>query len=64
MPRLRTKLVPGPDASEVPHTVLKVRLCLTEETCIIDTAGSQYGFRDVLVPYDKYCKQLGAGDEV
>jgi hypothetical protein len=53
-PRLPTRLVPGPDASEVPHTVLKVRLCLTRETWIVDTAGSQYGFRDVLVPYDKY----------
>jgi hypothetical protein len=34
--------------------VLKVRLCLTEETWIVDTAGSQYGFRDVLVPFNKY----------
>jgi hypothetical protein len=54
MPRLYTRLVPGPDASEVPHTVLKVRLGLTGETWIVDTAGSQYGFRDVLVPFNKY----------
>jgi hypothetical protein len=53
-PRLPTRLVPGPDASEVPHTVLKVRLCLTGETWIVDTAGSQYGFRDALLPHDNY----------
>lgn len=53
-PRLSTILVPGPDASEVPHTVLKVQLGSTGEIWIVDTAGSQYGFRDVLVPYDKY----------
>jgi hypothetical protein len=53
-PRLPTRLVPGPDASKVPHTVLKVRLCLSKETWIVDTAGSQYGFRDVLVPFNKY----------
>jgi hypothetical protein len=46
--------VPGPDASAVPHTVLKVRLRLTSDTWVIDMAGSQYGFREVLVPFDKY----------
>jgi hypothetical protein len=53
-PRLPTKLVPGPDASTVSHTVLKVRLRSTREVWIVDTAGAQYGFTDVLVPYDKY----------
>jgi hypothetical protein len=53
-PRRRTKLVPGPDASAVPHTVLKVRLRSTGEIWVVDTAGSQYGFREVLVPFDKY----------
>jgi hypothetical protein len=53
-PRRPTKLVPGPDASAVPHTILKVRLRLTGEIWVVDTAGSQYGFREVLVPFDKY----------
>jgi hypothetical protein len=53
-PRLPTKLVSGPDASTVSHTVLKVRLRSTRDAWIVDTAGSQYGFMDVLVPYDKY----------
>ncbi|KAF2824876.1 hypothetical protein CC86DRAFT_48047 [Ophiobolus disseminans] len=53
-PRLPTRLVPGPDASQVLHTVLNVRPRLTGETWVVDTAGSQYGFRDVLVPFDKY----------
>jgi hypothetical protein len=52
--RLPTKLVPGPDNSTVPHTVLKVKLRSTGEAWIVDTAGSQYGFREVLVPYDRY----------
>jgi hypothetical protein len=53
-PRRPTKLVPGPDASAVPHTVLKVQLRVTGETWVVDTAGSQYGFREVIVPFDRY----------
>jgi hypothetical protein len=53
-PRLPTKLVPESDASTVPHTVLKVQLRLTGETWAVDTAGSQYGFKEVIVPLDRY----------
>ncbi|KAI9774179.1 MAG: hypothetical protein M1839_001881 [Geoglossum umbratile] len=45
-PLVPTKLIPGPDSSDCPHTVLK--------DWILDTAGCQYGFRDVLVPFEKY----------
>jgi hypothetical protein len=38
----------------MPHTVLKVGRLPTNETWIIDTAGCQYGFREVLVPFEKY----------
>lgn len=38
----------------MPHTVLKVQLRSTAEAWIVDTAGIQYGFRDVLVPFNKY----------
>lgn len=38
----------------MPHTVLKVGRLFANETWIIDTAGCQYGFRDVLVPFEKY----------
>ncbi|KAF5536071.1 zinc finger MYND-type [Fusarium mexicanum] len=53
-PLLPPKLVPGPDLSYCPHTVIKVRLLFTKELWIIDTAGCQYGFREVLVPFNKY----------
>ena len=53
-PLIPTKLVPGPDSSNVPHTVLKVRRMFANEEWILDTAGCQYGFRDVLVPFEKY----------
>lgn len=49
-----TRLVPGPDSSECPHTVLKVGRLFSDEKWVLDTAGSQYGFQDVLVPYQKY----------
>lgn len=45
---------PWPDASECPHTVLMVERLFSDETWFLDTAGSQYGFQDVLVPYQKY----------
>ncbi|KAI9776080.1 MAG: hypothetical protein M1839_000593 [Geoglossum umbratile] len=53
-PLVPTKLIPGPDSSDCPHTVLKVQRLFTDEDWILDTAGCQYGFRDVLVPFEKY----------
>ncbi|KAF2644210.1 hypothetical protein P280DRAFT_420979, partial [Massarina eburnea CBS 473.64] len=53
-PRTPAKLVPGPDSTDLPHTVLKVGRLSSNETWIIDTAGCQYGFREVLVPFEKY----------
>jgi len=49
-----TKLVPGPDSSDCLHTVLKVRRLFANEAWILDSAGCQYGFREVLVPFEKY----------
>lgn len=37
----------------MPHTVLVGRL-FANEAWILDTAGCQYGFRKVLVPFEKY----------
>ncbi|KAL3477284.1 hypothetical protein BJX99DRAFT_269895 [Aspergillus californicus] len=59
-----TKLLPGPDTTSCPHTVLKVRCLFASETWIIDTTGCQYGFKEVLVPFNKYieereCRGLG-----
>jgi hypothetical protein len=53
-PPFRTQLVPGADIEDSPHTVLVVRLPKGEEKWVIDTTGSQYGFREVIVPYKKY----------
>ena len=53
-PLIPTKLVPGPDSSNMPHTVLKVRRMFANEEWILDIAGCQYGFRDVLIPFKKY----------
>lgn len=53
-PLFSTRLVPGPDSSTCPHTILKLCGRLAAETWILDTTGSQYGFQDVLVPYKKY----------
>ena len=38
----------------MPHTVSKVGLLFADEAWILDTAGCQYGFREVLVPFEKY----------
>ena len=38
----------------MPHTVLKVGRSFANEAWILDTAGCQYGFREVLVPFDEY----------
>lgn len=53
-PLFSTRLIPGPDSSVCPHTVLIVGRLFSDEKWILDTAGSQYGFQDVLVPYQKY----------
>lgn len=53
-PQTLTKLVPGPDSSDCPHTVLKVGRSFSNEAWILDAAGCQYGFREVLVPYELY----------
>jgi hypothetical protein len=53
-PWIPTKLVLGPDSSDVPHTVLKVGRLFANEAWILDTAGFQYGFQEVLVPFEKY----------
>ncbi|KAH7207876.1 uncharacterized protein BKA55DRAFT_529940 [Fusarium redolens] len=63
-PLLPPKLIPGRDLKDCPHTVIKVELLFTTESWIIDTTGCQYGFREVLVPFDKYiadkvCQLLG-----
>jgi hypothetical protein len=59
-PRVRTKLVPGPESTNCPHTVLKVRSLSGNETWILDPAGCQYGFREVLVPFEKYLADKSA----
>ncbi|KAF5634667.1 hypothetical protein F52700_5860 [Fusarium sp. NRRL 52700] len=51
---LPPKLIPGPELSDCPHTVIKITLLSTNELWVIDTAGCQYGFREVLVPFKKY----------
>ncbi len=53
-PVYHTQLVPGPDWADCPHTVLRVVAAQTAHVWIIDAAGCQYGFRDVLVPLDRY----------
>ena len=53
-PLVPTKLVPGPDSSDMPHTVLKVDRLFANEAWILDVAGCQYGFREALVPLEKY----------
>jgi len=40
--------------SDMPHTVLKVGRLFANEAWILDIAGCQYGFREVLVPFVKY----------
>ena len=38
----------------MPHTVLKVGRLFANEAWVLDTAGCQYGFREVLVPFETY----------
>jgi hypothetical protein len=64
-PLLQPMLIPGPDLKDCPHTLIKVGLPYTMESWIIDTAGCQYGFREFLIPFNKYiadkhCQLLGA----
>ncbi|KAK8086268.1 beclin 1 [Apiospora phragmitis] len=59
-PAIRTQLVPGPDSSVCPHSVLKVGLYNatgSPESWVLDPAGCQYGFNGVLVPYDNYLRE-------
>jgi hypothetical protein len=53
----RQPINPNPDATTCPHTVLKVGRLFSSETWIIDTTGCQYGFEEVLVPFDKYIEE-------
>lgn len=39
--------------------MLKVTRTYTAERWVIDTTGCQYGFADVLMPYEKYIVQRG-----
>jgi hypothetical protein len=55
-PLVPAKLVPGPDSDGCPHTVLKVGRLSAAEEWIIDTTGCQYGFRDVLIPFETYLR--------
>ncbi|KAH9904203.1 hypothetical protein F4778DRAFT_734380 [Xylariomycetidae sp. FL2044] len=65
-PALRTQLVPGPNTSECPHSVLKATLSSSsssrrgDEAWVLDPAGCQYGFGAVLTPYDQYMAVTGA----
>ncbi|KAJ6592754.1 hypothetical protein B0H19DRAFT_1088463 [Mycena capillaripes] len=54
VPTKLVEVVSGADFGGAPHTVLKVCLRSNRETWIVDTAGCQYGFRDVLNPFDRY----------
>lgn len=56
-PRFPAKLYPAPESSGVPHTVIIVGRHFVGETWIIDTTGCQYGFTDVLVPFERYLKE-------
>lgn len=54
-PLVPTKLIPNPNPDSRLHTVLKLSLRPSpNEVWILDSTGCQYGFRDVLVPYDTY----------
>ncbi|KAL4916387.1 hypothetical protein BDW62DRAFT_202715 [Aspergillus aurantiobrunneus] len=53
-PSMPTRLTPSPDWANCPHTVIKVGLLFGQGTWVLDTAGCQYGFRSVLVPYAEY----------
>ncbi|KAJ7498240.1 hypothetical protein B0H11DRAFT_1999147 [Mycena galericulata] len=58
VPTRLVELVPGADLGGAPHTVLKVGI-QRNETWIVDTAGCQYGFQDVLVPFHRYLADKG-----
>ncbi|RAK81395.1 zinc finger MYND domain-containing protein [Aspergillus fijiensis CBS 313.89] len=49
-----TRLVPGPDPTGCPHTVLVVTMRLSGEEWVLDPTGGQYGYREVLVPFTRY----------
>ncbi|KAK8134764.1 hypothetical protein PG984_006776 [Apiospora sp. TS-2023a] len=56
-PAVRTELLPGPNSNNNLHAVLKVGLkgpTGDSESWVLDPAGCQYGFREVLVPFATY----------
>lgn len=53
-PLLQPKLLPGPDLKDCPHTMIKVGLLYTIGSWTIGTTGCHYGFREILVPFNKY----------
>lgn len=65
-PIVKPKLIPGPDSSHLPHTIIKVSRPFNPESWVLDTTGCQYGFEEVLVPFSKYiadreCQIVGEG---
>lgn len=44
------------------HAVLILKLKTSEEKWIIDAADVQFGFQDVLIPFDKYFKEKECQD--
>lgn len=53
-PPVPTKLIPDFDPYGDVHTVLRIQEPGDNDTWIIDTTGCQYGYRDLLIPFDKY----------
>ncbi|OJJ98501.1 hypothetical protein ASPACDRAFT_45014 [Aspergillus aculeatus ATCC 16872] len=55
-----TRLVPGPDPTGCPHTVLVVTMRLSGEKWVLDPTGGQYGYREGLVPFARYLDEREA----
>ncbi|PYI33528.1 hypothetical protein BP00DRAFT_338745 [Aspergillus indologenus CBS 114.80] len=55
-----TRLVPGPDATGCPHTVLVVTMRLAGEEWVLDPTGGQYGYCEGLVPFTRYMAEREA----
>ncbi|KAH7349263.1 hypothetical protein B0T11DRAFT_129179 [Plectosphaerella cucumerina] len=58
-PITRARLTPGPDPRNVPHTLIRATTLHSKEVWLIDSTGCQYGFSEVLVPYDTYYQEKG-----
>ncbi|PYH92235.1 hypothetical protein BO71DRAFT_457857 [Aspergillus ellipticus CBS 707.79] len=54
-----TKFVPGEGPTMDPHYVFKVERVPDGETWIIDILGCQYGYRELLVPFDRHMRKTG-----